>query len=181
MTTNNVAFVGGGNMTRAIAGGLLEDGFPAGGLSIAEPSAEQRELLAAALPGVFIGADNDEVVARADSVVLSIKPQIISKVCRKLANTVQKTRPFIISIAAGPRIDDIDAWLGGGNAIARVMPNQPALLRKGISGIFANAATSDEQLETARTILSAVGPVTASISCSFATVITGQMSKILTP
>jgi pyrroline-5-carboxylate reductase len=65
----------------------------------------------------------------------------------------------MISIAAGPRIDDIDTWLGGGNAVVRVMPNQPALLGKGISGIFANAATSDEQLDSAIRILSAVGPV----------------------
>lgn len=159
MEDQSVAFIGGGNMTRAIVGGLLEDGFSAANISIAEPMASQRDLLTDAMPGVFVSEDNDEVVARANNVVLSVKPQIISGVCRELADAVQKTRPLIISIAAGPRIADIDHWLGGGNAIARVMPNQPALLQKGVSGLFANDKTSAEQLEAARTIMSAVGPV----------------------
>lgn len=159
MEDQSVAFIGGGNMTRAIVGGLLEDGFSAANISIAEPMASQRDLLTDAMPGVFVSEDNDEVVARANNVVLSVKPQIIAGVCRELADAVQKTRPLIISIAAGPRIADIDHWLGGGNAIARVMPNQPALLQKGVSGLFANDKTSAEQLEAARTIMSAVGPV----------------------
>jgi len=159
MKHDSVAFIGGGNMTRAIVGGLLEDGFPPENISIAEPSSEQRDLLRSELPGVFLSADNDEVVARASSIVLSVKPQIIAAVCRALAAAVQETRPLIISIAAGPRIADIDHWLGGENSVARVMPNQPALLRKGVSGIFANDRTSPAQLETARKIMSAVGPV----------------------
>ncbi len=159
MEHESVAFVGGGNMTQAIVGGLLTDGFPASNISVAEPSAEQRESLSTSWPGIFVTADNDEVVARASSVVLSVKPQIIAMVCRRLAAAVQNKRPLIISIAAGPRIGDIDEWLGGGNAIARVMPNQPALLQKGISGLYANAATTEKQLHTARTIMSAVGPV----------------------
>jgi pyrroline-5-carboxylate reductase len=159
MKHDSVAFIGGGNMTRAIVGGLLEDGFPAENISIAEPFEAQRDALRNAMPGVFLSADNNEVVGRASSVVLSVKPQIIANVCRELAAAVQKTSPLIISIAAGPRIADIDHWLGGENAVARVMPNQPALLRKGVSGIFANDRTSPEQLETARKIMSAVGPV----------------------
>jgi len=159
MEHESVAFIGGGNMTRAIVGGLLEDGFAPQNISIAEPMAEQRELLADTMPGVFVSADNDDVVAKANSVVLSVKPQVIAAVCRKLAVAVQENKPLIISIAAGPRIADIDHWLGGGNAIARVMPNQPALLQKGVSGLFVNDRTSAEQLETARKIMSAVGAV----------------------
>ena len=136
-----IAFVGGGNMTRAIVNGLLEDGFPAGRISIAEPSAEQRENLINELLGVFVTADNNEVIARSNNVVLAVKPQIIAMVCTQIAAAVQENRPLIVSIAAGPRIADIDNWLGGGNAIARVMPNQPALLGMGVSGIFANDAT----------------------------------------
>ena len=159
MDYGNVAFVGGGNMTRAIVGGLLEDGYPASSISIAEPSVGQRTLLAKEFTGVFVSADNDEVVARAESVVLAVKPQVIATVCRKLAQTVQTSRPLIISIAAGPRIGDIDRWFGGGNAIARAMPNQPALLRQGISGMYANAAATPEQRAAARNIMSAVGAV----------------------
>jgi pyrroline-5-carboxylate reductase len=159
MTFEKVAFVGGGNMTRAIVGGMLQDGYPSSDILIAEPFAEQRDILAKELPGVRISADNDEIVRGAVNVVLSVKPQILATVCRKLAPVVQESRPLIISIAAGPRISDIDSWLGGGNAVARVMPNQPALLMKGVSGIHANNATTPEQLDAARKIMSAVGPV----------------------
>jgi pyrroline-5-carboxylate reductase len=159
MEQDSIAFVGGGNMTRAIVGGLLEGGYPARHISIAEPSDSQREILGNAFPGVFITASNDEAVSRGSSVILAVKPQVIASVCRKLAPTVRSSRPLIISIAAGPRIADIDHWLGGGNAVVRVMPNQPALLRKGISGIYANRATTPEQLQTAKEILKAVGPV----------------------
>lgn len=159
MTFEKVAFVGGGNMTRAIVGGLLQVGYPASDVLIAEPFAEQRDSLSKELPGVQISADNDEVVRQAVNVVLSVKPQILATVCKKLAPVVQQSRPLIISIAAGRRISDIDSWLGGGNAVVRAMPNQPALLMEGISGIYANKATTPEQLGTARKIMSAVGPV----------------------
>lgn len=159
MALNSVAFIGGGNMTRAIVGGLLENGISPGDISIAEPVSEQRDRLVASMPGIFVSGDNDEVVARASNVVLAVKPQVIASVCHLLRDSVQQQKPLIISIAAGPRIMDIDAWLGGGNAIARVMPNQPALLRKGVSGLFANNTTTSAQLAAARRIVSAVGPV----------------------
>jgi len=159
MDLDTVGFIGGGNMTRAIAGGMLDGGYTAGKIAIAEPVEALRVALEESLPGVYVSADNAAVVARSACVVLSVKPQIIAMVCKELAPAVQASKPLMISIAAGPRIGDIDAWLGGGNAVVRVMPNQPALLGKGISGIFGNKATSDEQLEAAVTILSAVGPV----------------------
>ena len=122
MTFDKVAFVGGGNMTRAIVGGMLDDGYPASEILIAEPFAEQRDVLAKELPGVHVSGDNEEIVRQASNIVLAVKPQIIAMVCKKLAPVVQKSRPLIISIAAGPRISDINAWLGGGNAVARVKP-----------------------------------------------------------
>ena len=159
MIKDTVGFIGGGNMTRAIVGGLLDNGFEAGRLSIAEPIDAQRQTLEHELPGVFVGSDNAEVVARCQCVVLSVKPQVLPAVCKGLAPAVQQSRPLIISIAAGPRIDDIDNWLGGGNAVVRVMPNQPALLGKGISGLYGNSKTSADQLAIAAEIMSAVGPV----------------------
>jgi pyrroline-5-carboxylate reductase len=161
MQDDSMAFVGGGNMTRAIVGGLLDSGHSADRISIAEPSDTQRELLAQTLPGVFITASNEVAVSRGRSVILAVKPQVIAAVCRSLRPAVRQFRPLIISIAAGPRIADIDHWLGGGNAIARVMPNQPALVRKGVAGIYANELTTPEQLRAATKIMSAVGPVIA--------------------
>jgi len=159
MDLDTVGFIGGGNMTRAIAGGLLDNAYAADKIAIAEPLGAQRVSLQEALPGVFVSPDNNAVVARSACVVLSVKPQIIAGVCRDLAAAVQASRPLMISIAAGPRIDDIDTWLGGGNAVVRVMPNQPALLGKGISGIFGNEATDEEQMRFATSVMSAVGPV----------------------
>ena len=161
MKLDTVGFIGGGNMTQAIAAGLLDNGFDPKLLSVAEPQKAQRDKLAESLQHVFVTADNTAVVARSNCLLLAVKPQILAAVCQDLAASVQATKPLIISIAAGPRIDDIDTWLGGNNAIVRVMPNQPALLGKGVSGIFGNAASSDAQMTTARKILSAVGPVIA--------------------
>lgn len=161
MIEDTVGFIGGGNMTRAIAGGLLDNGFEATRISIAEPVDAHRQVLEESLPGVFVSEDNAEIVARSQCLVLSVKPQVLAAVCKDLADAVQTAKPLIISIAAGPRIDDIDSWLGGGNAVVRVMPNQPALLGKGISGIFGNEKTSAAQMAAATEILSAVGPVVA--------------------
>jgi pyrroline-5-carboxylate reductase len=159
MSNDYIGFIGGGNMTRAIAAGLIEGHYPADDLLIAEPAIEQRAVLARDLPGVIIEESNDAVASRAGTVVLAVKPQVMRQVCRNLAHVVQKARPLIISVAAGIRSGDIDEWLGGDLAIVRVMPNQPALLRLGASGLFANARTSDEQKQRAKRIMSAVGHV----------------------
>ena len=161
MNYEKIAFVGGGNMTRAIAGGLLDAGHAAGDISISEPLADQRDVLRKNLGGIHVSDVNAAVVRGAGSVVLAVKPQVLADVCKQLASAVQGSRPLIISIAAGVRSIDIDSWLGGGLAVVRVMPNQPALLRQGISGIFANDATAPEQLAAASKIMSAVGSVVA--------------------
>ena len=80
-------------------------------------------------------------------------------VCKPLASLVQQTRPLIISIAAGVRAGDIEHWLGGELPVVRVMPNQPALLQLGISGLFANEHTSKYQRRAATNIISTTGPV----------------------
>ncbi len=159
MKNNKLAFVGGGNMTRAIVAGLIDSGFAASDLFISEPVAEARESLARDLPGITTSADNNAIVAAASCVVLSVKPQILPAVCRDLRQTVQDTRPLVVSIAAGTRGTDIDAWLGGGLSVVRIMPNQPALLRLGVSGLFANERTSPAEQKRAAEIIGAVGSV----------------------
>jgi len=161
MSNEFIGFIGGGNMTRAIAAGLIEGQYPAADLLISEPAIEQRAVLARDLPGVVIEESNNAVAYRAGTVVLAVKPQVMRDVCRNLADAVQKTRPLIVSVAAGIRSGDIDEWLGGELAVVRIMPNQPALLRLGASGLFANARTDDDQKERAKRILSAVGHVVA--------------------
>ena len=161
MSNDYIGFIGGGNMTRAIVAGLIEGHYPADDLLIAEPAIEQRAVLSRDLPGVIIEESNSDVASRAGTLVLAVKPQVMQDVCRDLADTVQDAHPLIVSVAAGIRSEDIDAWLGGGLPVVRVMPNQPALLRLGASGLFANERTSEEQKERATRILSAVGHVVA--------------------
>jgi len=154
-----VGFIGGGNMARAIAGGLLAGGFEARDLLLSEPLADRRKTLAEQLPGVHIADDNGSVVTAADAVVLAVKPQVLPAVCGELAAAVQAARPLIVSIAAGVRSSDIDAWLGGALAVVRVMPNQPALLGLGVSGLYANPAAGESGLQAAEHIMAAVGEV----------------------
>ena len=161
MSNEYIGFIGGGNMTRAIAAGLIEGHYPADDLLIAEPAIEQRAVLSRDLPGVIIEESNTDVAGRAGTLVLAVKPQVMRDVCQDLADTVQDAHPLIVSVAAGIRSEDIDSWLGGGLPIVRVMPNQPALLRLGASGLFANERTSEDQKERATRILSAVGHVVA--------------------
>lgn len=157
MIGNKVGLIGGGNMARAIGGGLLRGGMHATDLMIAEPVAEQCDRLRAELYGAMVTQDNKVVARAAEILLFAVKPQILKPVCEGVADEVQRQRPLIMSIAAGPKIDDIDAWLGGGLSVVRVMPNQPALIDQGISALFANERTSHERKALAEKIMSAVG------------------------
>ena len=139
MIKNKVGLIGGGNMARAIAGGLLRGGMHATYLFVSEPRPAQCEMLRKELYGAMVTEDNASVADRAEVLLFAVKPQILKTVCMELAGIVRRNRPLIMSIAAGPRLDDIDEWLGGGNCVVRVMPNQPALIDQGISAMIANA------------------------------------------
>jgi len=159
MINNKVGFIGGGNMARAIAGGLLRGGMHATDVLLSEPREDQRALLREELYGVQVVPDNARVAERAEILVFAVKPQILRAVCLDLADTVQESRPLIVSIAAGPRSDDINGWLGGKLSVVRVMPNQPALIDQGISALFANQRADREARRLAEAIMSAVGQV----------------------
>jgi len=157
MINHKVGLIGGGNMARAIGGGLLRGGMRATDLSIAEPNAEQSDRLRQELYGAMVTDDNERVARSSDVLLFAVKPQILRPVCEHVAKAVQQSRPLIMSIAAGPRIEDIDAWLGGGLSVVRVMPNQPALIDQGISALYANQRTSEARRELAEMIMSTVG------------------------
>ena len=146
-------------MARAIAGGLLRSGVDPTHVLLAEPSASQRASLADEFGQSTISDDNNDVAANAGTLVLAVKPQVLKLVCSELRDTAQSRRPLVISIAAGPRVDSIDRWLGGDLEIVRVMPNQPALVDQGISALFANSKTDELGRIQAEKVLSAVGSV----------------------
>lgn len=159
MQQKAIGFIGGGNMTEAIVGGLLANNFDASSISIAEPNPTRRAHLQKRIADLRLVDSNAEVAERSDVVVIAVKPQIVATVCRDIRNVCQARRPLLVSIAAGVRSDDIDRWVGGDAAVARIMPNQPALIGQGVSGLYANGAVSDEQLALAETIMASIGVV----------------------
>ncbi len=158
MIQSIIGFIGAGNMARSLAGGLLGNGWDKSRLLLSDPDQQQRQAVENAL-GVAVYANNIDVAAKADILVLAVKPQVLQPVSQELAPTVQKKRPLVVSIAAGMRVANLQHWLGGGLAIIRAMPNTPALIAAGSTGLFANALTSELQREQAESILRAVGVV----------------------
>lgn len=156
MDQSTIGFIGAGNMGRSLAGGLLKSGWDRRKLILADPVPEQREAVERLL-GVNVYLQNEDVAERADVLVLAVKPQVIKPVCEGLAAAVQQKRPLLVSIAAGVRIADLERWLGGNLSLVRVMPNTPALVGSGASGMFANPRVSDPQRDLAESILRTVG------------------------
>jgi pyrroline-5-carboxylate reductase len=150
-----LGFIGGGNMARSLIGGLVAKGQPASSIRVAEPVAAQRTALAADF-GVAASADNAEVAASADLLVLAVKPQVMRSVCVEIAPS-RRRDGLVLSIAAGITSAQIDAWLGGGVAVVRCMPNTPALIGAGASGLYANPACSAAQREAAEALVAAAG------------------------
>jgi len=156
MKDYSIGFIGGGNMAASIIGGLIADGCPAGNITISEPVDEARAGLAARF-GVHTDTDNGVVANQSDVLVLAVKPQIMQAVTLDLTNAVQAGKPLVVSIAAGIRSRDLERWLGGDIALVRCMPNTPALVQSGATGLFANEKVSALQKQRAESILRAVG------------------------
>ena len=138
-----LAFIGAGNMARAIIGGLLANGYPAQQIWASEPDLGRLDDLAA--QGLQVTSDNSTAVAAADAVVLAVKPQVMKAVVEPMAAAVQAKQPLIISVAAGISAQSLDTWMGGNVAVVRCMPNTPALApcctSAGVFGIQRTTAT----------------------------------------
>lgn len=150
------AFIGGGNMARSLIGGLIARGTDPGLIHVADPSVESRDGLKAQF-GVHVHADNLEAVRDASAWVLAVKPQVMRQICGTLARPAAEHSPLIVSVAAGITSTQLDDWLGGGQAVVRVMPNTPALLGAGVTGMFANPRVDETGRAQADTLLSSAG------------------------
>ena len=151
----SIGFIGGGNMAASLIGGLREAGCNANNIIVAEPDAAHREQLQSRF-GVTTTEDNADTLKQ-DFVVLAVKPQAMHEVCSELQPQLADNDCAFVSIAAGIRSNSIDRWLGGNRAIVRCMPNTPALLQCGATGMFANARVSEAQRQQAEAILASVG------------------------
>ncbi|WP_133479142.1 pyrroline-5-carboxylate reductase [Cognatilysobacter segetis] len=151
-----IAFIGGGNMARSLIGGLVAQGRPPSSIRVAEPVDGLRDALARDF-GVRVFANAAEAAQGASTCLLAVKPQVMRDVCGELAG-IAASNPLIVSIAAGITSAQLNRWLGGGRAVVRAMPNTPALIGQGVTGLFATPAVSAAQRDDTEALLRAAGP-----------------------
>jgi pyrroline-5-carboxylate reductase len=152
----DITFVGGGNMATALIGGLVAKGFAPQSIAVVEVVAEARERLTASF-GVKCADQPAAAAPFGDVILLAVKPQQMREVARALAPLLRDE--LVVSIAAGIRLQDLERWLGGHARLARCMPNTPALIGAGVTGLYARPAAGPEGRQQAQAILEAVGEV----------------------
>jgi len=150
-----VRFIGGGNMASALIGGLIRAGHPAERIQVIEPDATARERLTRDF-GIEARAEAADLAPCAVA-VLAVKPQVLRQVAQAHAATLANA--LIVSVAAGIRLADLSRWLGGHPRIVRAMPNTPALVGAGVTGLAASPGLSDTDRATAEGLFDAVGSV----------------------
>ncbi len=150
-----IGFIGAGQMARALAHGLVNNGLVQPNELVAADVAQRAmEQFRAELPGSQVAADNQAVVDKADVVVLAVKPQHLAEA---LANVnVKKRDCLFVSIVAGVTLAQLEKWLPG-RRVVRVMPNTPALVGEGAAGFCPGSRATAEDRQRVRQILSAAG------------------------
>lgn len=156
MKTQKIGFIGGGNMASSLINGLVASGHDPGLIWVSDINPDIPEALANALR-VNAAADNAEVAAAVDVVVLAVKPQTLKAVAESLAGVVRERKPLVVSVAAGISQASLAAWLGEDIAIVRCMPNTPALVLTGATALHANANVGPDQRDLAENIMRSVG------------------------
>ncbi len=149
-----ITFLGGGNMASALIGGLLNNGFPASEIAVIEIGAEHRARLIKKYH-ITCYAEPEAAALQCDILLLSVKPQQMREVCLPLQNRLQQQ--LVISVAAGVRLADLSRWLGGHDKLVRAMPNTPALIGSGVTGLFAMPSVSEAERLGAGRVMQAVG------------------------
>lgn len=152
----SIAFIGAGNMASAIIGGLVKNGFNPANIWASDPSLEKANGLAAQF-SIHATTDNIEAIQQCDVVMLAVKPQVMESVLSSLKPALNAKPTLLISVAAGINLASLACWGGEELAIVRCMPNTPALVMQGASGLFANEQVSDAQKIISEDILNAVG------------------------
>ncbi|UTW00047.1 pyrroline-5-carboxylate reductase [Marinomonas rhizomae] len=153
--TPSIAFIGVGNMARAIFSGMLASGYPADKIIGTSRTPEKRDYYHEQY-GITMLADNDSAVSQADVVVLCVKPAQMQAVVEDFSDQVREEQLFI-SVAAGIDIDSLAYWLGKPAAVVRSMPNTPSQIGAGMTGLIANAHTSNEQKDWVSELFSSIG------------------------
>jgi pyrroline-5-carboxylate reductase len=151
----NITIIGGGNMARALLGGLIARGYASDALAVVEIDAEARATVAARFGVATFAAIEPAAVGGADVIVIAVKPQHVRAVARELATMLK--RQVVLTIAAGIRLSDLSRWLFGYRRLVRAMPNTPALIGAGLAALYALAGVDGEGRARASAVLEAVG------------------------
>ena len=158
LDNKKISFIGGGNMAQALISGLVGCGIKPNLITVADPSSDIREQLAAkGLNTVDPMADAKAAVVDADIVVLAVKPQMMKVVVGAFADALDNQ--LVISVAAGLSTDLLSSMLGGYSNIVRAMPNTPSMIQMGATGLYGTDNISAEQKELATAVMEASGLV----------------------
>ncbi|WP_296190661.1 MULTISPECIES: pyrroline-5-carboxylate reductase [unclassified Psychrobacter] len=158
LDNKKISFIGGGNMAQALISGLVSCGVKPSLITVADPSSEAREQLAAkGLNTVDPTADAKAAVIDADIVVLAVKPQVMKAVVSGFADVLDTQ--LVISVAAGLSTALLSNMLGGYSNIVRAMPNTPAMIQMGATGLYGTDDISAEQKQLATAVMEASGLV----------------------
>lgn len=157
MEHKKIAFIGAGNMVRAIVSGLVANGYPAELITATAPS-ETRRLPLEQEFGIRTTSDNIQAAQQADVVVLSVKPQMMEEVCKPL-QSIDWSKKLVISIAAGIQSARFDQMLDAQLSLVRVMPNTPSQLGLGMSGLYAPEKVSQQDKTFAAALMQSCGKV----------------------
>ena len=153
--STQIAFIGGGNMARSLIGGLVREGQPRNAIHVAEPNADLRAALAQDF-GVVTHSLNAAAALVAGTWVLAVKPQVMGSVLDELAPVAADRAPLVVSIAAGVTHARIARSLGARARVVRTMPNTPAMIGAGITGLYAGADVAmDERAKVERLLATA--------------------------
>ncbi|WP_286262305.1 pyrroline-5-carboxylate reductase [Thalassotalea atypica] len=155
---SKIAFIGAGNMNRAIIIGLINSGVTASDIIVSNPSPDKRLALAKEF-GVKQTADNIEAAKISEYIILGVKPHFMVEVCQQLAATIDISKKCFISVAAGITIAQLQQALGEKLPVVRTMPNTPSQLGLGVSGLYPSAQVNSEQKAFADQLMKAVGIV----------------------
>jgi pyrroline-5-carboxylate reductase len=149
-----ITFIGGGNMAIALISGLYRQGFAAAGIHVVEPLTATRDALAERF-GIHCTAGVDAAALNSHVIVLAVKPQQMREAVAPLAGKLNAQ--LVVSIAAGLRLADLSRWLGDYHHVVRTMPNTPALIGAGITGLCADPGVNQDGRDNAESLMQAVG------------------------
>ncbi len=151
-----IGFIGGGNMASSLLNGLISSGHDPNNLWVSDVDTSKLNALKSRL-GIQVSFENEPLISASQVVVFAIKPQVFKEVAQQASPAIQQQQCLVISIAAGITQSSLTKWLGDTTAIVRCMPNTPALVQTGATGLHSNSLVTSTQRDLAENILRSVG------------------------